>query len=520
MSPTINVFLCFSYVDPIPLTTRLSELRSSDQYTDVTLVSGDVRLPCHRVVLQAASPYFMAFFLADPAESTPSTLQMTIDPAMLRVIVDYVYGCEVEITASNAQSLVEACDILQLKGLKTQCQNVLLVQVGPSNCVSYYWFAKRYKLETLQKRTRQVLLKHFEAVCSTPEFKEMSCSELAKFIREDVISLQDEHLVLAAVQRWVDHDPQPRANLKQYRAIMELIRRPSCSACRYDDKRLRLVVVGRGENEDNVSCEYLRTNSGFWKEFSKLPTSIGYRYSVCQIASGLMITSDNGECWLFDTTANTWTKTANLITPRYRHNSIALNHSVYVLGGRTLQGALLASVERFDTKLQHWTVAPDMPKALYHVIATVYDSDIYIMGGHGAWNVVSRDVHRYDTKSCVWRRRAKMPSPCHGGAVVTLHGQMYVVGGYEGSCLRYDPATDHWSVLQKPLLLYRRAPAVEWKGRILLAGGVCRDDTITSVIEEYDPATGEWSTWDGLLRNRMIGHSLFKWEVRHIPYGT
>ena len=237
MSPTIDVFLCFSYVEPIPLTTRLSEMRSSDQCTDVTLVSGDVRLPCHRVVLQAASPYFTAFFSADLAKRTPSTLQMTINPATLRVIVDYVYGCEVEITASNAQSLVEACDILQLKGLKTPCQDVLLVQVGPSNCVSYYWFAKRYKRETLQEETRKVLLNHFEAVCSTPEFNEMSCNELGEFISEDVISLQDEHVVLDAVQRWVDHDPRHRANLDQdrrYRAIFEHIRRPSCSACRYD----------------------------------------------------------------------------------------------------------------------------------------------------------------------------------------------------------------------------------------------------------------------------------------------
>ena len=517
MSPTSYVFLCFSVVEPIPLTTRLSELRSGDQYTDVTLVSGNVRLPCHRVVLQAASPYFTALF---SAKRKPSTLQMTIDPATLRVIVDYVYGCEVEITASNAQSLVKACDILQLEGLKTQCQNVLLAQVEPSNCVSYYWFVKRYNLETLQERTRQVLLKHFEAVCSTPEFKEMSCSELGEFISEDVISLQDKPVVLEAVQRWVDHDPQHRANLEQYRAILELIRRPSCSACRYDDKKLRLVVVGRGKYESYGSCEYLRTNGASWAVFSKLPATTGYRYSVCQIASGLLLTCSKGQCWLFDTTANTWTKTASLITARDRHNSVALHNAVYVLGGISLQDEPLTSVERFDIELQHWTVAPDMPKALYYVIATVYGSDIYIMGGRGGKSVVSRDVHRYNSKSCVWRRRAKMPSPCCGGAVVTLLGQMYVVGGYEGSCLRYDPDTDQWLVLQKPLLLHRFVPAVEWKGRILLAGGVCCDAPMTSVIEQYDPATDKWSTGDVQLRKEMTGHSLFQWDIRHIPYGT
>ena len=116
---------------------------------------------------------------------------------------------------------------------------------------------------------------------------------------------------------------------------------------------------------------------------------------------------------------------------------------------------------------------------------------------------------------------AKMPSPCHRGAVVTLHGQMYVGGCYAGSCLRYDPATDHWSVLQTLLTPRRCADPGEWKGRILLAGGVYCDDTMTSVfIDQYDPATGEWSTSDGLLRKQMICHSLFKWDIRHIPYGT
>ena len=98
-------------------------------------------------------------------------------------------------------------------------------------------------------------------------------------------------------------------------------------------------MVGRGENEDHGSCEYLRTDGVIWKVFSKVPTSIGYSsytVSVCQIAGGLMLTSDNGQCWLFDMTANSWRKTAGLITPRNRQNSVALNNAVYVLGGTTL----------------------------------------------------------------------------------------------------------------------------------------------------------------------------------------
>jgi len=77
----------------------------------------------------------------------------------------------------------------------------------------------------------------------------------------------------------------------------------------------------------------------------------------------------------------------------------------------------------------------------------------------------------YDTMWDVWRTLANMPEECDVGCVVTLNSYMYVVGGYSQSCLRYYPSADGWTVLSQPRMKHGVAPAVVWRGRILVAGG-------------------------------------------------
>ena len=491
-------------------------------------MSSDFHMPCHRVVLEAASPYFTAMFSSGLEESMSTKVQMTIDPDVLFNVVDYVYGADVEITVNNAERLVEACDFLLLEDLKTRCQEFMVRQVESSNCIRFFRFAKLYRLELLQVSARRVMLKEFKSVSYTTEFKEMSFDELVEYISDDEVNFEVERVMLEAVHGWVRHDPQQRQ--PSLEAILEHVRLPNCptSAIKYGDM-LRLVVIG-GLTKDKLShrsCEYLKSDGDSWQMLSELPQSVSSRYSVCQVANGLLLTGGDvggvyvgsNQCWLFDTVVNKWTKTASLITPRYSHSSAALNNAVYVLGGIGNTQKPLAAVERFDLKLHHWTVVPDMAHALSQIMVIGYGNDIYAIGGLVANGSFCRNVRLYDTKSGVWRRLNDMPKPCHGGAVVTMQNYIYVVGGYPCSCLRYDPATDNWSKLQKPRLQHSFAPAVAWHGRMLLAGGINNEDISTSVIEQYDPVKDEWSTWHVQLRRETERHSLFKLYIQQFSCG-
>jgi len=55
--------ICFSDVShPKELLTVLNSLRTNEQLCDVTLLVGLLRIPCHKAVLSASSPYFQAMF--------------------------------------------------------------------------------------------------------------------------------------------------------------------------------------------------------------------------------------------------------------------------------------------------------------------------------------------------------------------------------------------------------------------------------------------------------------------------
>ena len=117
---------------------EMHKLRHNDEFTDVTLQSGDVHIRCHRNVLAVASDYFKVMFRCGLEESTSATVQLTMEPEILTSFVDYMYTGKIELTVDNVDSLEKAGELLQQDNLKKACKNVTLKQVEPANCVGYY----------------------------------------------------------------------------------------------------------------------------------------------------------------------------------------------------------------------------------------------------------------------------------------------------------------------------------------------------------------------------------------------
>lgn len=99
--------------------------RRGRQFTDVALESGDCHVVCHRNVLAAASPYFHTLFTSGLPDSTSATVRLNVKPVTPRLVVDYLYSANVNITANNAQSVVEASEHLLIDALKAACDQFL-----------------------------------------------------------------------------------------------------------------------------------------------------------------------------------------------------------------------------------------------------------------------------------------------------------------------------------------------------------------------------------------------------------
>ena len=108
-------------------------------------------------------------------ESTSATVQLTMEPDILTSIVNYLYTGEIELTVDNVESLVKAGDLLQLGCLKATCADFMASHVELRNCFEFYRFALLYRLDQLQKITKQFVYAAFKTVALIAEFKELSC---------------------------------------------------------------------------------------------------------------------------------------------------------------------------------------------------------------------------------------------------------------------------------------------------------------------------------------------------------
>ena len=318
--------------------TAVHRLRQNNEYTDVTLQSGDVQIQCRRVVLAVGSDYFKAMFRCGLQESASDTVQMTMEPAIMTSVIDYMYTGETELTVDNVKSFVEACDILQLDGLKAACEYFMTSLVDVTNCVKLHRFAALYRLDKVQRKAKGLMVAEFKTVAFSDQFKEMSCSELVEMIKDDDIPVEDEDLVVESVVEWVRRDLDGRK--ASFETILEHTRLAFCSShylqqihdlddlltpkcrkylneaskfqkdiahqhevfsCRtqprrhFDVKRRLVVVGGLTCSEDNPSvanniCQFYNEDTSCWETLTEMPPSVGCLYSLCYLVRSLLLT--------------------------------------------------------------------------------------------------------------------------------------------------------------------------------------------------------------------------------------
>ena len=544
----------------------LHQMRQNEQYTDLTLQSGDVHIRCHRIVLVAASDYFKAMFRCGLEESMSATVPLTMEPEILTSIVDYMYTGEIELTVDNVESLVKAGDLLQLGCLKARCADFMALQVELHNCIEFYRFSLLYRLDQLQKVTKQFVYAEFKTVALIAEFKELSCGELIEFIKDDDVNVEDEDVVFDGVIDWVRYDLDNRKSSLQ--TILEHVRMPYCtrnymlhmkntydlltpkcfeylheatlfqldtvhqhafSSCRtvprtnFRMKSCLLVVGGlaylEGKDKpfEHKSCQYYKEDTSSWESLTELPKSVSGMYDVCRVDKGLLVTGGRtsravNQCWLNDFATKKWEEMPRLITARWYHRSVSLDDCVYVVGGKGVINTVLATVECLNAKRKQWLSLPDMPQAVFAPAVVTYNNKIFVFGGVEAQDKNLCCTQVFDTTRGQWSTLSDMPEVSSFGAAVTLNCYIYVVGGFSCTCLKYDPTSDKWTKLSQPRLSHGNAPAVVWRGSILVAGGgVGKPES--SVIEQYNTITDTWLEWKTTLDMKRVCHCMFNVDL-------
>ncbi len=195
----------------------------------------------------------------------------------------------------------------------------------------------------------------------------------------------------------------------------------------------------------------------------------------------------------------TWTKRADMPTPRWALCASVVDGVIYAMGGGQGFNDVLEVVEAYNPTTDTWTRKANIPTPRSWFNTAVVDGKIYAIGGDTPGsNPGSSVVEEYDQVTDTWRRRANMPTARGGMATTVVDGKIYVIGGYTGAGAVstvevYDPATDTWTKKAN-------MPTARWlpvfpptaDDIIYVISGESANGTPSYAVEVYDPATDTW----------------------------
>ena len=100
---------------PQTILTRATNFLAGRVLTDVTLVAGEISLPCHRLILAANSDYFSAMFTGGMLEQNMETVEIQgVEGGALRQLVDYCYTGKLSLQEDSVENITVAACLLQL----------------------------------------------------------------------------------------------------------------------------------------------------------------------------------------------------------------------------------------------------------------------------------------------------------------------------------------------------------------------------------------------------------------------
>ena len=105
---------------PEHLKVMMQEMMCSNEFTDVTLVSDDMKpLKAHRNILSACSPVFETILKMQCQNNQPTIFLRGVKHAEVEKILNFIYSGEAKIYVTRMEEFLSAAKDLQIKGLIT-----------------------------------------------------------------------------------------------------------------------------------------------------------------------------------------------------------------------------------------------------------------------------------------------------------------------------------------------------------------------------------------------------------------
>uniref|UniRef100_A0A3Q4BU72 Kelch-like protein 25 n=1 Tax=Mola mola TaxID=94237 RepID=A0A3Q4BU72_MOLML len=530
---SMNISLFHKPSHPDSVLTSLNTMRKQCMFTDVTLWAGDRSFPCHRAVLAACSHYFEAMFSGGLRESLDSDVNFrdSIHPEVLELLLDFAYSSRVIINEENAESLLEAGDMLQFHDVRDAAAEFLEKHLHSSNCLGMMLLSDAHQCKRLYELSWRMCLVYYETLRESEDFYCLSKDKLLELILSDELEIDDEQIVFNSVMRWIRYDLEGRRHhlpelLRGIRLALLpsecLLKAVACEELVIADKRSRLVVEEamlckkKILQDDGVvtspcarprkaghtllilggqtfMCDKIYQVDHKAKEIipkAELP-SPRKEFSACAIGCKVYVTggrgSENGvskDVWIYDAVHEEWSKGAPMLIARFGHGSAELENCLYV-------------VERYDPFVNKWTMMAPLRDGVSNAAVVSAKLKLFVFGGTTIHRDKASTVQCYDPVGNRWSFAAECPQPWRYTAAAVLGSQIFIMGGdteFTAACAyRFDCETNQWTRVGDMTSKRMSCHAVASGNKLYVVGGYFGTQRCKT-LDCYDPISDSWNS--------------------------
>lgn len=478
----------------------LFQLKQVGKLCDILLKIGDQSINAHRVVLAAASPYFLAMFTGDMLESRQREVPLYgLEFTALELLVDYCYSGKVEITTKSVQSLLVTASLLQLSAVKDSCVEFLQERLHPNNCLGILNFAETFSCESLSQAADAYAVHNFKHVINSEEFFSLPVEEMAKLIAREDLNIRSEEQVFEAVMKWIQKDVEDRKvflpNLLKNVRLALLSPQYLCDkVC--NDELIRNSLTCR-DVIDEVKNYFLlperRMNyTGVFAKPRRCSEAAGEIYAIGGLTSSGEALSTVEK---FDLLNSTWQSCKSMLTLRTRVGVAVLDSKLYALGGYDGNDRL-STVEFFDPEEDMWCKTSSMNTRRSALGASTLNGNIFVSGGYDG-HISLHTVEFFNPETKQWRFTSPMTTLRSAAGMVALGGKLFVAGGHNGlqifsSVERFDPQLNTWTSMPAMQSRRCRVGLVPLDGCLYACGGYDGNSFLNS-LERYSPQESKWT---------------------------
>lgn len=249
-------------------------------------------------------------------------------------------------------------------------------------------------------------------------------------------------------------------------------------------------------------------------------------------------TKASDELWIYDAKADKWAQGPDMPGRRNHPAVAALDGMLYVFGGYDFPCCANYpwpygndNAWRYDPQAKTWKTLAPLPRKLGAGMAAAFEGKIYVFAGTDSGQFHSVPfVHEYDPAANAWRARASMRNAREHVKGAVVDSLIYVIGGHskpgsqkinQPAVEAYSPRSNTWydkGTMPSP----RGGIGVAYLGgKIYAFGGEGADFTLFSRVDQFDPATGQWTQANNTPSGGIHGHATITWNgTAHLVAGN